>query len=84
MLFAFLIELTHAHQFLSPTYAYVPFCCDTHRYAFVPFDGNRLNRRKKAKAVGEFKGMMKGVKKGAAKASMKKLQMKRRNKSSRR
>lgn len=41
-------------------------------YAFVPFDGNRLNRRKKAKAVGEFKGMMKGVKRGAAKAAMKK------------
>lgn len=34
-------------------------------YAFMPFDTSTLNRRKRAKAVGEFKGMMKGAKVGA-------------------
>ena len=34
-------------------------------YAFMPFDSSTLNRRKRAKAVGEFKGFMKGAKVGA-------------------
>jgi ribosomal RNA-processing protein 12 len=38
-------------------------------YAFVPFDAGRLNRRKRAKATGEFKGMMKAARKGASRGT---------------
>lgn len=40
-------------------------------YAFMPFDSRTMNRRKRVKAVGEFKSTMKAAKKGVAAAKKK-------------
>ena len=42
-------------------------------YAYIPFDYNKLNKRKRAKLQGEFKGIVKAVNRGASKAKTKRL-----------
>jgi ribosomal RNA-processing protein 12 len=41
-------------------------------YAYIPFNMSKLNKRKKAKLQGEYKGVVKAVKRGAQKAKNKK------------
>eukprot|EP00040_Diaphanoeca_grandis_P026390 m.147691 g.147691 ORF g.147691 m.147691 type:complete len:1300 (-) comp30554_c0_seq1:33-3932(-) len=42
-------------------------------YAYIPFDTTQLNRRKRSKAVGEFKGLMSAAKKGSAMGKKKRV-----------
>ncbi|XP_054266666.1 RRP12-like protein [Macrosteles quadrilineatus] len=45
-------------------------------YAYVPLRKDALNRRKRAKAVGQFKNILKGAKKGAVIGAKNKMKMK--------
>lgn len=38
-------------------------------YAYIPLNMSKLNKRKRAKLQGEYKGVVKAVKRGAQKAS---------------
>ena len=42
-------------------------------FAYIPFDFNKLNKRKRAKLQGEYKGIVKAVNKGAQKSKTKRL-----------
>ncbi len=45
-------------------------------YAYVPLDMKNLNRRKRAKAAGQFKNLVRGAKKGASKGQKMKAKKK--------
>ena len=41
-------------------------------YAYMPFNMSKLNKRKKAKLQGEYKGVVKAIKRGVQKTKNKK------------